>query len=77
MVIRNLTVVGHAGNVRSNRNAGEKRKLAADDGNDLTGSVLHIIRNELTVRARIGQELLFVERLDEIKRCLLYTSRCV
>ena len=55
MVIRDLTVVGHAGNVRSNRNAGEKRELAADDGNDLTGGILHIIRDELTVRARIGQ----------------------
>ena len=70
MVIRNLTVVGHAGNVRSNRNAGEKRKLAADDGNDLTGGVLHIVRNKLAVRAWIGQELLFVERLNEIKRLL-------
>ena len=28
MVIRDLAVVGYAGNVRSNRNAGEKRKLA-------------------------------------------------
>ena len=70
MVIRDLTVVGHAGNVRSNRNAGEKRELAADDGNDLTGSVLHIIRDELAVRARIGQELLFVECLYEIERLL-------
>ena len=60
MVIRDLAVVGYAGNVRSNRNAGEKRKLAADDRNDLTGSVLHIVRDELTVRARISQELLFV-----------------
>ena len=70
MVICDLAVVGYAGNVRSDRNAGEKRKLAADDRNDLTGSVLHIIRDELTVRARIGQELLFVERLDEIERLL-------
>ena len=70
MVIRNLAVVGYAGNVRSNRNAGEKRKLAADDRNDLTGSVLHIVRDKLTVRARIGQELLFVERLNEIERLL-------
>ena len=70
MVIRDLAVVGYAGNVRRNRNAGEKRKLAADDGNDLTGSVLHIIRDELAVRARIGQELLFVECLDKIKRLL-------
>ncbi len=69
MVIRDLTVVGHAGNVRSNRDAGEKRKLAADDGNDLTGSVLHIVRDELAVCARIGQEL-FVERLNEIERLL-------
>ena len=70
VVIRDLAVVSHTGNVRSNQNAGEKRKLAADDGNDLTGSVLHIIRDELTVRARIGQELLFVERLNEIERLL-------
>ena len=70
MVICDLAVVGHAGNVRSDQNTGEKRKLAADDGNDLTGSVLHIIRNELTVRARIGQELLFVECLYEIERLL-------
>ena len=70
MVICDLAVVGYAGNVRSDRNAGEKRKLAADDRNDLTGSVLHIIRDELTVRARIGQELLFIERLDEIERLL-------
>ena len=70
MVICDLAVVGHTGNVRSDRNAGEKRKLTADDRNDLTGSVLHIIRDELTVRARIGQELFFVERLDEIE-CLL------
>ena len=70
VVIRDLAVVGYAGNVRSDRNAGEKRKLAADDRNDLTGSVLHIIRDELTVRARIGQELLFVECLDKIKRLL-------
>ena len=70
MVIRDLAVVGYAGNVRSDRNAGEKRKLVADDGNDLTGSVLHIIRDELTVRARIGQEFFFVERLDEIERLL-------
>ena len=55
MVICDLAVVGHAGNVRSDRNVGEKRKLAADDGNNLTGGVLHIIRDELTVRARIGQ----------------------
>ena len=70
MVICDLAVVGHAGNVRSDQNTGEKRKLAADDRNDLTGSVLHIIRDELTVRARIGQELFFVERLNEIE-CLL------
>ena len=70
MVICDLAVVGYAGNVRSDRNAGEKRKLTADDGNDLTGSVLHIARDELAVRARIGQELLFVERLNEIKRLL-------
>ena len=70
MVICDLAVVGYAGNVRSDRNVGEKRKLAADDGNDLTGSVLHIIRDELAVRARIGQELLFVERLYEIERLL-------
>ncbi len=70
MVICDLAVVGYAGNVRSNRNTGEKRKLAADDGNDLTGSVLHIIRDELAVRARIGQELLFVECLYEIERLL-------
>ena len=70
VVICDLAVVGYAGNVRRNRNAGEKRKLAADDGNDLTGSVFHIVRDELTVRARIGQELLFVERLNEIKRLL-------
>ena len=70
MVICDLAVVGHAGNVRRNRNAGEKRKLAADDGNNLTGSVLHIVRDELTVRARIGQELLFVECLYEIERLL-------
>ena len=50
-----MYVVGYAGNVRSDRNVGEKRKLAADNRNDLTGSVLHIIRDELTVRARIGQ----------------------
>ena len=70
MVICDLAVVGYAGNVRSDRNVGEKRKLAADDGNDLTGGVLHIIRDELTVRARIGQELLFVKRLNEIERLL-------
>ena len=70
MVIRDLAVVGHAGDVRSDRNTGEKRKLAADDGNDLTGSVLHIVRDELTVCARIGQELLFVKRLNEIERLL-------
>ena len=70
VVICDLAVVGYAGNVRSDRNAGEKRKLAADDRNDLAGSVLHIIRDELAVCARIGQELLFVERLNEIKRLL-------
>ena len=70
MVICDLAVVGYAGNVRSDRNVGEKRKLAADDGNDLTGSVLHIVRDELAVCARIGQELLFVERLNEIERLL-------
>ena len=70
MVICDLAVVGYAGNVRSDRNAGEKRKLAADNRNDLTGGVLHIIRNKLTVRARIGQELLFVECLYEIERLL-------
>ena len=70
MVICDLAVVGYAGNVRRNRNAGEKRKLAADDGNDLTGGVLHIVRDKLAVRARIGQELLFVECLYEIERLL-------
>ena len=70
MVICDLAVVGYAGNVRSNRNTGEKRKLAADNRNDLTGGVLHIIRNKLAVRARIGQELLFVECLYEIERLL-------
>ena len=70
MVICDLAVVGYAGNVRSNRNTGEKRKLAADDRNNLTGGVLHIVRDELAVRARIGQELLFVECLYEIKRLL-------
>lgn len=54
VVICDLAVVGHTGNVRSDRNAGEKRKLTADDRNDMTDSVLHIIRDELTVRARIG-----------------------
>lgn len=76
VVICDLAVVGYAGNVRSNRNTGEKRKLAADDRNDLTGGVLHIIRNKLAVRARIGQELLFVERLDEIE-CLLGSEAVV
>ena len=56
--------------LRSDRNAGEKRELAADDGNDLTGGVLHIVRDELAVCARIGQELFFVERLNEIERLL-------
>ena len=70
VVIRDLAVVGHAGNVRRDRNAGEKRKLAADDRNDLTGGVLHIVRDKLAVRARIGQELLFVECLYEIERLL-------
>ena len=70
MVICDLAVVGYAGNVRRNRNAGEKRKLAADDGNDLTGGVLHIVRDKLAVCARIGQELLFVECLYEIERLL-------
>ena len=70
MVIRDLAVVGYAGNVRSDRNAGEKWKLVADDGNDLTRSVLHIVRDELAVRARIGQEPFFVECLDEIERLL-------
>ena len=70
VVICDLAVVGYAGNVRRNRNVGEKRKLTADDGNDLTGSVLHIVCDELTVCARIGQELLFVKRLDEIERLL-------
>ena len=70
VVICDIAVVGYAGNVRSNRNVGEKRKLAADNRNDLTGSVFHIIRDELAVRARIGQELLFVERLNEIERLL-------
>ena len=70
MVICDLAVVGYAGNIRSNRNTGEKRKLAADNRNDLTGSVFHIIRDELAVRARISQELLFVERLNEIERLL-------
>ena len=70
MVICDLAVVGHAGNVRSDRNAGEKRKPAADNRNDLTGGVLHIVRDELAVCARIGQELLFVERLNEIERLL-------
>ena len=70
MVICDLAVVGYAGNVRSDRNVGEKRKLAADDRNDLTGSVLHIVRDELAVCARIGQELLFVECLYEIERLL-------
>ena len=55
MVICDLAVVGYASNVRSNRNAGEKRKLAADDRNDLTGGSLHVLGDELTVRARIGQ----------------------
>ena len=76
VVICDLAVVGHAGNVRSDRNAGEKRKLTADDGNDLTGSVLHIVRDELTVRAWIGQELLFVKRLNEIE-CLLGSEAVV
>ena len=70
VVIRDLAVVRHAGNIRRNRNGGEKRKLAAYNGDDLTGGVLHIIRDELAVRARIGQELLFVERLNEIERLL-------
>ena len=70
MVICDLAVVGYAGNVRSDRNAGEKRKLAADNRNDLTGGVFHIVRDKLTVRARIGQELLFIERLNEIERLL-------
>ena len=70
VVIRDLAVVRHAGNVRRNRNGGEKRKLAAYNGDDLTGGVLHIVRDELAVRARIGQKLLFVERLDEIERLL-------
>ena len=70
MVIRDFAVVGHAGNVRSNRYAGEKRELAADDGNDLMGGIFHIVRDKLTVRARIGQEFLFVECLNEIERLL-------
>ena len=70
MVICDLAVVGYAGNVRSDQNAGEKRKLAADNRNDLTGGVLHIVRDKLAVRARIGQELLFVECLYEIERLL-------
>ena len=76
MVIRDLAVVGYAGNVRSDRNVGEKRKLAADDRNDLTGGVLHIVRDELAVCAWIGQELLFVKRLNEIE-CLLGSEAVV
>ena len=70
MVVSNLSVIGDPLDVRRMRQAAKNRHFPTDHLNHLTGSSLHVIGDELTVRARIGQELLFVERLDEIERLL-------
>ena len=70
MVVSDLCVVDDPFHIGIVPDAVENRHFPTDDVNDLTGSTFHVIRNELTVCTRIGQEFLFIERLNEIKRLL-------
>ena len=70
MVVSDLCVVDDPFHIGIVPDAVENRHLPTDDVNDLTGSAFHVICDELTVGTGIGQEFLFIERLNEIKRLL-------
>ena len=61
VMVSDLCVVGNALDVRIKAQAVKNRHLPTDDADNLTGCAFHVIRDELTVRSRIGQELFFIE----------------
>ena len=70
MVVSDLCIVGDPLDVGIVLHAVENRHFPTDNADDLTRCAFHIIRDELTVCSGIGQELLFIERLHQLK-CLL------
>ena len=70
MMVSDLCVVGDSLDVRLMLHAVKNRHFPTDNVDDLTRCAFHIIRDELTVCSGIGQELLFIERLHQLK-CLL------
>ena len=70
MVVSDLRIVGHAPNIGIMSQTVKNRQFPTNDGDDLTGSSLHVIGDELAVCTGIGQELLFIESLYQFKRLL-------
>ena len=70
MVIRNLCVIADTVNVGSIRNSIKQRQFPAKDADNLSDCPFHVIGDELAVSSRIGQQLLFIEGLNQIKRLL-------
>ena len=70
MVIRDLRIVCDTPEVGSIAQAVESRHLPAHNSDDLTDGAFHVIRDELTVGAGIGKQLLFIEGLHLIEGLL-------
>ena len=70
MVVSDLCIVGHTPDVGIVLETVKNRQFPTYDGDDLTSRTFHVIGNELTVRSRICQELLFIERLHQLKSLL-------
>ena len=70
MVIRNLRVIADMVNIGSIRNSIKQRKFPAKDADNQSDCPFYVIGDELAVSSRIGQQLLFIEGLNQIKRLL-------
>ena len=70
MMVSDLGVVGNSPDVRLVDAAFKERQLAGDNADHLTGSALHILSDELTVRSGIGKQLFLIEGLHQIERLL-------
>ena len=70
MVIRDLCIVGDTPNIRLMLDSGKNRQLSTNSFYHLTDGICHVIRDKLTVGAWIGQELLFIQALHQLKGLL-------
>ena len=70
MMVSDFCIVGDPLDVGSMAHAVKNRHFPIDNADDLTGCAFHVICDELTVCSGIGQELLFIEGLYQLKRLL-------